>query len=49
MGVVGGIPRGFCMAQRGIGTMFCGRTFDWYSRIAPLLHDSQTIVLLEGD
>jgi len=27
MGVVGGIPRNFCMAQRGVGTMFCGRTF----------------------
>jgi hypothetical protein len=25
---VGGIPRSFCMAQRGVGAMFCGRTFD---------------------
>lgn len=49
MGVVGGIPRSFCMAQKGVGTMFCGRTFHWYARIPSLPHDSQTIVLLGGD
>jgi len=28
MGVVGGISRSFCMAQRGVGIMLYGRRFD---------------------